>query len=239
MKGFTMRAVGVMMLIATMAVIGRADDDDGSPFPTWKAKGNYSAGSAVVRNAKLGGSVGPYFNLTGKNLGDPAIDPTDWYYCCGQVIYPPPPASLRTGSATAVLVPWNTDPNTGASQNLCVPWDKPITMYGPFDGTGLCTSGGLGAEPAGFGWSSFTFTMSPSLPADGSTLTVMVLTTSNGINLSGTNSCTISTAGQSTCTVAQAGLVPINGDAGIVLTYTPGSLNLPVLTLNTVSWSVQ
>jgi hypothetical protein len=36
-----------------------------------------------MRSASLGGSVGPFFNLTGVTGFDPAWDQTDWIYCCG------------------------------------------------------------------------------------------------------------------------------------------------------------
>ena len=36
-----------------------------------------------MRPASIGGTPGPFFNLTGGNLADPADDTADWVYCCG------------------------------------------------------------------------------------------------------------------------------------------------------------
>ena len=43
---------------------------------------SYQVGQMVLRTG-MQGTVGPFFNLTGQNNGDPAIDVTDWIYLGG------------------------------------------------------------------------------------------------------------------------------------------------------------
>lgn len=48
----------------------------------WSSSGTYAVGAEVTRMAGQG-SVGPFFNVSGRNGGDPAADTQNWVYCCG------------------------------------------------------------------------------------------------------------------------------------------------------------
>jgi collagen triple helix repeat protein len=49
---------------------------------TWSPNGSYSIGQGVMR-PNVGGTKGPFFNLTGNVGTDPAADTVNWIYCCG------------------------------------------------------------------------------------------------------------------------------------------------------------
>jgi PEGA domain-containing protein/collagen triple helix repeat protein len=50
---------------------------------TWSPSGTYEEGDLIFRDRSVGGSRGPFWNLTGTNAGDPASDSTNWVFCCG------------------------------------------------------------------------------------------------------------------------------------------------------------
>jgi collagen triple helix repeat protein/IPT/TIG domain-containing protein len=62
----------------------------------WNSSATYGVGQEVLRDASLGGFVGPFFNITGNNAGDPLTDTTDWTSSQGSITIP--------GPASAVLI---------------------------------------------------------------------------------------------------------------------------------------
>ena len=50
---------------------------------TWSESGSYAIGDMILRDKSVGGSRGPFWNLTGTNAGDPAADSANWTFCCG------------------------------------------------------------------------------------------------------------------------------------------------------------
>lgn len=60
----------------------------------WIPGATYSVGQEVMRSPGIG-TPGPFFNLSGMNGGDPALNTSDWVYCCGTPVlgYPIMPTS--------------------------------------------------------------------------------------------------------------------------------------------------
>lgn len=85
----------------------------------WNTNASYSVGDEVLRPPNVDGatgSVGPYFNLSGNNLTDPAITPNpDWIYCCGVPSYAP--ANIINGGSVS-----------GTLSNVAVPFSGGITV---------------------------------------------------------------------------------------------------------------
>jgi hypothetical protein len=263
MKGFTFRLFAGVLLILTFNVVARASD--GQDAPTWKATGKYDAGDMVQRNPKLGGSVGPFFNLTGNNAGDPVYDTTNWYYCCGTVVYPPPasdpPPTFHPGSTTGMYVQDGSHGQIVAgysgSDEPCSPLDGVISLAAApsFPNTVVvgegCTSGGLSTQAQQVVLTSFTATISPALPSDGSKVYVFFVyvtpdgTQTFGPSGSGGNSpwC-VFTSANSKCTVplndgSGSVAVPAGAYVGVMYQYNMGSLDINPIDLKTVAYSVQ
>ncbi len=49
----------------------------------WSPSGTYTVGQEVMRSSSVGGSPGPFFNLTGNTGTEPVLDTINWAYCCG------------------------------------------------------------------------------------------------------------------------------------------------------------
>jgi hypothetical protein len=69
---------------------GPAGAAGSSPYKgIWDPTIVYNPGDMVLRDPSVGGSRGPFWNLNGQNFNsanvseDPAVDTTDWVYCCG------------------------------------------------------------------------------------------------------------------------------------------------------------
>jgi PEGA domain-containing protein/collagen triple helix repeat protein len=77
----------------------------------WSPSRTYTIGQEVIRDPSVGGSAGPFFNLTGVRGTDPAADLANWVYCCGTAVLGYQPLALSgsiqgsypAGSSTNLL----------------------------------------------------------------------------------------------------------------------------------------
>jgi hypothetical protein len=97
----------------------------------------YQVGDEVIRPLSLtpnvsndGGSVGPYFNLTGVTGTDPATDLTDWFYVAGIPTPPGLTANAIIGSVGNVMVPYEGPLYPSVGGGACFPLTGGVTSFG-------------------------------------------------------------------------------------------------------------
>lgn len=261
MKGFTLKLMSVVLIVFGLTYVSYADNTQGkqdikscghwdaaagSGFATYKVDGCYQAGDAVTRNSKWGGSVGPFFNLTGINMGDPIYDPTNWYYCCGTpvIVFN---TTVLSGAATNLVVPSAFNPaynGGGGYYNLCVPLTGKITLpMDPFPNGGSCQVGGSGTlaialnkyPSTGY---LLTVDFTPSIPDDNSQMYIGFYDSTTQEQTWGGGSCWSMGTGINECTIPIPGDMNINDKVGLMFQYNPGSMGLVSYTFNTAKWVV-
>jgi hypothetical protein len=106
----------------------------------WSGTATYTIGQEVMRDASLGGSLGPFFNVTGANNGDPISDSADWLYCCGALAAPPAPpgpapapeaiqgSAIYTPSSVDQLVNPNGSTTTPCNQSCSLLVKNPLNI---------------------------------------------------------------------------------------------------------------
>lgn len=121
-----------------------------TPAGTWASGGVYLAGQAIVRTSD-GGSVGPYFNLTGSNAGDPILDTTDWIYCCG---LPTLTGSVVFSPSSGSNLYWEVNPSI-VSASICEQGNGDINpdnylacFWGPTSTTGTLANFSISVTPS-------------------------------------------------------------------------------------------
>lgn len=170
--------------------------------------------------------------------------------------------SYAPNRAENVMIPWagfQPPGFTTTSSQPCVPLSgvvnipamntQPNTLLNPTaNGSGGCTGGGLSIVFTTFTATTFTYTISPPLPNDGSGLIASpVVITPDGTYSYGPAWCWIGTdpgghtyASQSTCTESLPSVnFPVGSYAGVMFQYYAGSSAPRVLNLPTVTWTIQ
>jgi len=166
--------------------------------------------------------------------------------------------------AENLMIPWaGLQPPgfTTTSSQPCAPLsgliDIPATNTQPniilnqtTNGSGGCTGGGLSVVTTTFSASSFSYTISPPLPNDGSSLAVgEVVVSPDGSYSWGPTWCWVGQNGtsQNTCTEPLPGApwtfpsvqFPAGSYAGVMFQYSTGPASPKVLILPTIVWTLQ